>query len=59
MTTDKEYLIFLRDRLHHCYDEPLSIDYMVRLQEIIDNHYDDDCYDNELNIKDIKSLENK
>tara|TARA_R110000803_G_scaffold120836_2_gene188926 strand:- start:265 stop:420 length:156 start_codon:yes stop_codon:yes gene_type:complete len=51
MTTDKEYLIFLRDRLYHAYDEPLGIDYMVRLQKIIDNHYDDDCYDNELNIK--------
>ena len=59
MTTDKEHLIFLRDRLHFCYDEPLNIDYMVRLQKIIDNHYDDDCYDNELNNKLNKTLERK
>ena len=40
MTTDKELLIFLRDRLHHCYDEPLNIDYMKRLQEIINKQED-------------------
>ena len=34
--TDKEFLIWLRDRLHHRYDEPLDIDFMRRLQRIID-----------------------
>lgn len=34
---DKEFLEWLRDRLHYQHNEKLNVDYMMKLQAIIDN----------------------
>jgi hypothetical protein len=33
---DKIFLGWLRDRLHYIHKEPLNVDYMIKLQSIID-----------------------
>jgi hypothetical protein len=34
---DKEFLMWLRDRLHFQYNEKLNVDYMLKLQAIIND----------------------
>ena len=38
---DKEFLEWLRDRLHFHYGENLNVDYMLKLQAIIDGTDED------------------
>ncbi len=38
---DKDFLKWLHERLHHKYGEDLNLDYMIKIQAIIDNTPDD------------------
>ena len=43
---DKEFLEWLRDRLHFQHGEKLNVDYMLKLQAIIDNTEEDEITPN-------------
>tara|TARA_R110002012_G_scaffold318949_2_gene538241 strand:+ start:88 stop:261 length:174 start_codon:yes stop_codon:yes gene_type:complete len=46
MMKDKEFLEWLRDRLHFQHGEKLNVDYMLKLQAIIDNTEEDEITPN-------------